>query len=118
MPYRRGWVALLLLPLAPIDDIDRVTQSFAAEPITPAFGLSPVTPGDLSSSFLRTCALCLLPMGMLVDRLGAKRVAGCGIAVRSPAAMAIGLAGSFGALLATRAGETSGDPAPAARARA
>lgn len=32
MPYRRGWVALLLFSLALINYIDRVTLSFAADP--------------------------------------------------------------------------------------
>lgn len=117
MPYRRGWVALLLFALALINYIDRVTLSFAAEPIAKEFGLSPVTLGYLFSSFLWTYTLFLLPMGMLVDRFGAKRVAGYGIAVWSLATMATGLAGSFTAILASRlvmgAGEASSNPAGA-----
>ena len=117
MPYRRGWVALLLFSLALINYIDRVTLSFAAEPIAREYGLSPVTLGYLFSSFLWTYTLCLLPVGMLVDRFGAKRVAGCGIGIWSLATAATGLAWSFGSLLATRlvmgGGEASSNPAGA-----
>ena len=117
MPYRRGWVALLLFSLALINYIDRVTLSFAADPIAREYGLSPVTLGYLFSSFLWTYTLCLLPAGMLVDRFGAKRVAGFGIGIWSLATAATGLAWSFGSLLATRlvmgAGEASSNPAGA-----
>ncbi len=117
MPYRRGWVALLLFSLALINYIDRVTLSFAAAPIAREYGLSPVTLGYLFSSFLWTYTLCLLPVGMLVDRFGAKRVAGYGIGVWSLATAMTGLAWSFGSLLATRlvmgGGEASSNPAGA-----
>ena len=117
MSYRRGWIALLLFALALINYIDRVTLSFAATPITKEYGLSPVLLGYLFSSFLWTYALFLLPMGLLVDRFGAKRVAGVGLGIWSVATAAAGLAGSFPALLASRlvmgGGEASSNPAGA-----
>jgi MFS family permease len=117
MTYRRGWVALLLFALALINYIDRVTLSFAAGPISKECGLSSVTLGYLFSSFLWTYTLCLLPMGALVDRFGAKRVAAFGVGVWSLATAATGLTWSFGSLLATRllmgAGEASSNPAGA-----
>lgn len=117
MQYRRGWVALLLFSLALINYIDRVTLSFAADPITREFGLSSVTLGYLFSSFLWTYTLCLLPMGSFVDRFGAKRVAGLGIGIWSLATAVTGLAWSYPSLLATRlvmgAGEASSNPAGA-----
>ncbi len=117
MSYRRGWIALLLFALALINYIDRVTLSFAATPIAKEFGLSPVLLGYLFSSFLWTYALFLLPMGLLVDRFGAKRVAGVGLGIWSVATAATGLAGSFPALLASRlvmgGGEASSNPAGA-----
>jgi hypothetical protein len=67
MQYRRGWVAFLLFMLTPINYIDRVTLSFAAEPITKEFGLSSVMLGYLFSSFLWAAASILtltrLPIG-------------------------------------------------------
>lgn len=117
MTYRRGWISLLLFSLALINYIDRVTLSFAATPIAREYGLSPVTMGYLFSSFLWTYTLFLLPMGMLVDRFGAKKVAGVGLGIWSVATAATGLAGSFPALLSTRlvmgAGEASSNPAGA-----
>jgi MFS family permease len=117
MTYRRGWVALLLFTLALINYIDRVTLSFAAAPISQEFGLSSVTLGYLFSSFLWTYTLCLLPMGALVDRFGAKRTASLGIGIWSLATAATGLAWSFPSLLATRlvmgGGEASSNPAGA-----
>ncbi len=117
MMYRRGWIALLLFALALINYIDRVTLSFAATPIAKEYGLSPVLLGYLFSSFLWTYTLFLLPMGLLVDRFGAKRVAGVGLGIWSVATAATGLAGSFPALLTSRlvmgAGEASSNPAGA-----
>ena len=117
MSYRRGWISLLLFALALINYIDRVTLSFAATPIARDYGLSPVLLGYLFSSFLWTYTLFLLPMGLLVDRFGAKWVAGFGLGVWSLATASTGLAGSFAALLSTRlvmgAGEASSNPAGA-----
>jgi len=73
--------------------------------------------GYLFSSFLWTYTIFLIPMGMLVDRFGAKRVAGFGIGLWSAATAATGIAWSFPSLLATRllmgAGEATSNPAGA-----
>jgi len=117
MQKKRVWIALMLFSLAMINYIDRVTLSFAAAPIAKEFGLSPVALGYLFSSFLWTYTLFLIPMGMLVDRFGAKRVAGFGLGLWSAATAATGVAGSFPSLLASRllmgAGEATSNPAGA-----
>ena len=117
MQKRRYWIALMLFSLAMINYIDRVTLSFAAAPISQEFGLSPVALGYLFSSFLWTYTIFLIPMGMLVDRFGAKRVAGFGLGLWSAATAATGIAWSFPSLLATRllmgAGEATSNPAGA-----
>ena len=117
MPKKRVWIALMLFALAMINYIDRVTLSFAAAPIAKEFDLSPVALGYLFSSFLWTYTIFLIPMGMLVDRFGAKRVASWGIGLWSAATAATGIAWSFPALLASRlfmgAGEASSNPAGA-----
>jgi MFS family permease len=117
MQYRRGWIALFLFALSLINYIDRVTLSFAASPIAQEYSLSPVMLGYLFSSFLWTYTLCLIPMGIMVDRFGAKRVAGFGLGLWSFATAATGLSFSFASLLATRllmgAGEASSNPAGA-----
>jgi ACS family glucarate transporter-like MFS transporter len=99
---RRVWIGLFLFTLVLINYMDRVALSVAAKPIAAAFALSPATMGYLFSSFLWTYVLCLIPIGMAVDRLGTKRVIGGGIAIWSLATMATGLATGFVPLLATR----------------
>jgi MFS family permease len=115
--YKRGFVALALFALALINYIDRVTLSFAAGPIAKEFGLDPVALGYLFSSFLWTYTLFLIPMGMLVDRYGPKRVAAYGLGIWSLATALTGLAGSFATLLASRlvmgGGEASSNPSGA-----
>ena len=117
MSYRRGWVALMLFCMTLINYIDRATLSFAIFPIQEAFHLSPVAKGYLFSSFIWSYTLCVIPMGLLVDRFGAKRVAGYGMAIWSAATVCTGLAGSFATMLATRlvmgGGEASTNPAGA-----
>ena len=117
MPFKRGWIALLLFALATINYVDRVTLSFAAGSIAKEYGLNSVALGYLFSSFLWTYTLGLIPMGLLVDRYGAKRVAGFGLGLWSVATATTGLASGFATLLATRlamgAGEASSNPAGA-----
>jgi MFS family permease len=117
MQKKRFWIALMLFSLAMINYIDRVTLSFAAAPISKEFDLSPVALGYLFSSFLWTYTLFLIPAGMLVDRFGAKRVAGFGLGLWSAATAATGIAWNFPVLLATRlamgAGEATSNPAGA-----
>jgi ACS family glucarate transporter-like MFS transporter len=101
--------------LASINYIDRSALSVAATPMAQEFHLEPVQLGYLFSSFLWLYVICLVPMGLIVDRLGARTVNAAGIAIWSTATMLTGLVGSFGALLATRivmgAGEATTYPA-------
>lgn len=117
MSYRRGWVAFMLFMLTLINYIDRATLSFAIVPISREFGLSTVAQGYLFSSFIWSYTLCVVPMGLLVDRFGAKRVAGFGMGVWSLATICTGLTSSFATMLSTRlvmgGGEASTNPAGA-----
>jgi ACS family glucarate transporter-like MFS transporter len=73
--------------------------------------------GYLLSSFLWSYLLCLIPMGILVDRYGAKVVIGAGIAIWSLATVLTGGAWNVGTLVAMRLvmglGEASTHPAGA-----
>src|SRR5437899_2188798 len=102
MGWRRGWISFFLFSLAMINYIDRVALSVASKPIALEFGLSPVAIGYLFSSVLWTYLVCLIPMGILVDRLGTKAVNAAGIGLWSAATMITGVAGNFGALITTR----------------
>ena len=102
MGWRRGWISLFLFSLAMINYVDRVALSVASKPIAQEFGLSPVAMGYLFSSFLWTYLVCLIPMGILVDRLGTKAVNAAGIALWSAATMMTGTAWNYASLITTR----------------
>ena len=102
MTYRRGWILVFLFTLTTINYADRVALSVAARPISVEFGLSPVQMGYLLSSFLWMYLLCLLPVGLLVDRLGSKIVNAAGIALWSTATVLTGFTTNFVFMAATR----------------
>ncbi|WP_320534447.1 MFS transporter [Robbsia andropogonis] len=102
MSYRRGWIAVFLFSLAMINYMDRIALSIAAKPIAAEFKLSGVGMGYLFSSFIWSYALFLIPMGILIDRFGAKRMAGVGIFIWSAATALTGAAGNFTSLLLAR----------------
>lgn len=115
MENRRLRVYVLMFLLAAINYIDRSALSVAAAPLSQEFGLGPVQMGYLFSSFLWLYVLCLVPMGWIVDRYGARVVNAVGIAIWSGATVLTGLTSSFGTLVATRvlmgAGEATTYPA-------
>ncbi|MEA2738525.1 MAG: hypothetical protein QOH05_1832 [Acetobacteraceae bacterium] len=102
MNFRRGWVCVFLFTLTTINYADRVALSVAATPIRTEFGLSQVQMGYLLSSFLWTYVLCLIPVGLLVDRFGGKIVNGLGIGLWSAATVLTGFAPNFLFMLGTR----------------
>jgi ACS family glucarate transporter-like MFS transporter len=102
MNFRRGWVCVFLLTLTTINYADRVALSVAATPIRMEFGLSQVQMGYLLSSFLWTYVLCLIPVGMLVDRFGGKIVNSLGLFLWSTATILTGFAPGFLFMIGTR----------------
>jgi MFS family permease len=99
---KRSLIALFLFSLTAINYVDRLALSMAAKPIAGEFGLSPVAMGYLFASYLWAYVLVSIPMGMLVDRFGAKRVAGLGIAVWSAATAVTGMGLNYFMLMASR----------------
>ncbi len=108
---RRYWIYLLLFCLSAINYVDRIALSVSSQAIAQEFNLSPVALGYLFSSFLWTYIICLLPMGMLVDRYGTRISNAVSISVWSAATMLTATAGSFSTRLAMGAGEASTFPA-------
>jgi ACS family glucarate transporter-like MFS transporter len=102
MHYRRIWICVFLFTLTLINYTDRVALSVAAKPISVEFKLSPVEMGFLLSSFLWMYVLCLLPVGLLVDRFGGKAVNAAGIGLWSAATVATGFTTGFVSMAATR----------------
>ena len=100
--YRRGWIALLIFTVVIINYIDRIALSVAAKPIVAEYGFSPVQMGYLFSGFLWTYVVCLIPLGLLVERIGIKRMVGGGIAIWSTATAFTAAATGFASILAAR----------------
>ena len=99
---RRYRIAFLLFGMSLLSYVDRATMSFAAKGLADTFRLTPVALGFLFSSFLWAYSVLVVPMGLLVDRFGAKRVTGLGLAVWSAATAAGGVVPGYGSLLLTR----------------
>jgi ACS family glucarate transporter-like MFS transporter len=100
--YRRIWICAFLFTLTAINYADRVALSVAATPVAQEFGLSKVEMGYLLSSFLWAYVLCLIPVGLLVDRFGGKIVNACGIGLWSLATVCTGLAPSYWFVIVSR----------------
>ncbi len=115
MNNRRLWVCVFLFALTTINYTDRVALSIASKPISIEFGLTPVEMGYLFSSFLWMYIVCLIPVGLLVDRFGGKAVNAGGIALWSAATVLTGLSTGFGSMALTRVvmgmGESTSWPA-------
>ena len=117
MGKRRAWICVFLFTLQAINYADRVALSVVAKPVASDLALSPVAMGYLLSSFLWSYLLCLIPMGILVDRYGSKIIIGAGIAIWSLATVLTGGAWNVGTLIVARLvmglGEASTHPAGA-----
>ena len=115
MRSRRTWIYVLMFLLAAINYMDRSALSVSAAPLSKEYGLDPVQLGYLFSSFLWLYVVCLVPMGLVVDRFGARTTNAVGIAVWSTATILTGLVSSYTALIGTRllmgAGEATTYPA-------
>ncbi len=102
MNKRRLWVCAFLFVLTTINYSDRVALSVAAKPISVEFGLTPVEMGYLFSSFLWMYIICLIPVGLLVDRFGGKVVNAGGIALWSAATVLTGFSTGFVSMAGSR----------------
>ncbi len=112
--FRRGWIYVLTLALVTINYMDRSALGVVAQAVRGEFGLSPVQMGYLFSSFLWTYALCILPIGIMLDRFAARNINSIGIALWSLAMAATAGVWSFTSLLVVRmimgAGEATSIP--------
>jgi MFS family permease len=112
--FRRGWIYALLLALVTINYMDRVALGVVAKSIGGEFQLSPVQMGYLFSSFLWTYVICLLPIGIMLDRFAPRTINSAGIVLWSLAMAATAGMWSFASLIAARmvmgAGEATSIP--------
>ena len=112
---RSRWTIVGLVAAALfINYVDRGAVPTAAPLIQDELGLSPQQLGLLLSAFWWLYALLQFPVGALVERFGASRLLGAGLALWACATMLVGVVHSFAALLALRLllgiGESVGFP--------
>jgi MFS transporter, ACS family, D-galactonate transporter len=100
-----------------VNYLDRVNLSVSQAALYTSFGISTVTFGFLSGAYNLTYALCQLPIGVLLDRFGVRRVGRISTAIWSVASFAAaastGIGGLFGARLLLGVGEAPTFPANA-----
>jgi MFS family permease len=98
---QRVAVAMLLITGA-VNYIDRVALSIANPLVRADLHLSIGEMGVLLSVFLWTYALCQLPVGAAIDRLGPRWLLGIGVIVWSVAQVAVGFVGNMTQFVWTR----------------
>jgi MFS family permease len=116
-PRRRWRIAWLLGLGVLVNYFDRVNLSVSHGALYTAFGISDVAFGYLSGAYNWTYAVCQLPVGVLLDRFGVRRVGRISTFLWSMASFAAaitpGLPGFFGARLLLGVGEAPTFPANA-----
>lgn len=116
--YPQRWrIACLLGFGVLVNYFDRVNLSVSHAALVTSFGISDIAFGYLSGAYNWTYALCQLPVGVLLDRFGVKRIGRFSTSLWSiasfGAAITPNLGGFFGARLLLGVGEASTFPANA-----
>ena len=117
VPRRRWRIAWLLGIGVLVNYFDRVNLSVSHASLYTAFGISDIAFGYLSGAYNWTYALCQLPIGVLLDKFGVKRIGRISTFLWSIASFAAAvtpnLGGLFAARLALGVGEAPSFPANA-----
>ncbi len=117
IPRRRWRIAVLLGLGVLVNYFDRVNLSVSHDALYTTFGISTITFGYLSGAYNWTYALCQLPVGVLLDKFGTRRIGRVSSFLWSVAsfgaAAAPGLGGFFTARLLLGVGEAPTFPANA-----
>ncbi len=117
LPRRRWRIAWLLGFGVLVNYFDRVNLSVSHAALFTTFGISAVTFGYLSGAYNWTYAMCQLPIGVLLDKFGIRRIGRIGTFLWSiatfGAAITPGLNGFFAARLLLGVGEAPTFPANA-----
>jgi ACS family D-galactonate transporter-like MFS transporter len=102
VPRRRWRIAWLLGIGVLVSYFDRVNLSASHGALIVAFGISDVAYGYLSSAYNLTYWFCQLPIGVVLDRFGVRRVGRAGTGLWSVATFGGAIAPSLGALFGAR----------------
>jgi MFS family permease len=117
LPRRRWRIAWLLGIGILVNYFDRVNLSVSHNALIGAFGFSDVVFGYLSSAYNWTYAACQLPIGVVLDKFGVRRVGRVGTFLWSAASFAAAatpnLGGFFGARFLLGVGEAPAFPSNA-----
>lgn len=115
MTSRRAWVAFAIFLLVVINFMDRIALAVAARPLVAVFGFSTVELGYLFSAFLWSYVVCLVPLGLLNEKIKPRDMVGGAMGVWSLATLLMGLVSSYSGMIAARllmgAGEAATFPA-------
>ncbi len=100
---RRSWGIALLLGLGVlVNYFDRVNLSVSQASLYTSFGISSITFGYLSGAYNWTYAVCQLPVGVLLDRCGVRRVGRISTFLWSLASFAAAISPGIPSLFAAR----------------
>lgn len=102
MQRRRWRIAWLLGIGVLVNYFDRVNLSVSHEALITSFGISAVTFGYLSGAYNWTYALCQLPIGVLLDKFGIKRIGRIGTFLWSVASFGASITPNLGGFFAAR----------------
>ena len=102
VPRRRWGIACLLGFGVLVNFFDRGNVAVAGDALQATFGISIVTYGYLLSAFAWTYAICQIPVGVLLDRFGVKKIGCLGAFLWSMGSFAAAAAPSLGLLFSAR----------------
>lgn len=102
LPRRRWRIAWLLGIGVLVNYFDRVNLSVSHASLFAAFGISDVAFGYLSGAYNWTYALCQLPIGLLLDKFGVRRIGRVSTFLWSVASFGAAVAPSISGLFAAR----------------
>lgn len=101
-PSRKWLIASVLGFGVLVNYIDRINLSVAHGALTHEFGISDITFGWLLSAYNFTYAICQIPMGLLIDRFGVRRLGCCSAVVVTAASLVSSVVPNVGSLFAAR----------------
>ena len=102
IPRRRWRIAFLLAVGVLVNYFDRVNLSVAHAALITTFAISNITFGYLSAAYNWTYALCQLPVGVVLDKFGVRRVGRISSFVWSIASFAAAITPNLGGFFAAR----------------
>ena len=101
-PKRRWRIAWLLGLGVLVNYFDRVNLSVSQASLATEFGISAIAFGYLSGAYNWTYALCQLPIGVVLDKFGVKRVGRAASFLWSVASFGAAVTPNLGGLFAAR----------------